>query len=94
MKFKKGDVIKVQAERRQIYSQPGYVSKERVSTKTLTVVDVIGNDSYVVKISGLFIKLSTGTKIIKSGRLHMDGTMGWLTTSPPKPCKWEVEVIS
>lgn len=93
MKLKKGDKIKVEAVRMQIYAQPGYVSKERASIKTLTVTNVLGGDEYLVKISGLYLNLKYGTRILKSGRLHLKDTMGWLTTSPPRPCKWEVEVL-
>ena len=93
MKYKVGDKIKVEAERRQVYSQPGYVSRERVSVKTLTIKTIISDGLYVVAISGLYHKGRFGSRIPKQGRLHLEDTMGWLTTSPPRPAKWEVTII-
>ena len=87
--YKEGQEVKVRATRMQVYSQPGYVSKERETIKTLVIVNEIDTDLYLVKIKGLKVP---GTKIDRSARWYTN--TGTLTSGSPRPLKYETEVIN
>lgn len=93
--YKEGDLIKVNAVRRPVYNEPGRSApSEKETKKTLEIVQKAsqGKNAYVVKIKGMKVKIpQTGGSRAAIARLSIvEPDFGVLTTSSPRPGKWEV----
>ena len=92
--LKPGDEINVEAERQQIYANPGYVPSAKVTKMTLIVRQKIDNTTYSVIAKGKFTKVPGGGKIPKQFRFEIySPTHGGLFSNYPKPLKYSVVPI-